>query len=146
MKKPSKGVSKRVPVAETAPRVVVLAAGVGSRMRSALPKVLHRVAGRTLVEAVLDAAQGVAPARVVVVVGAERQRIAAALAEREVHFAVQDPPLGTGDAVARARAALGEGGGPVVVLAGDTPLLRPETLAGLVALRREKNLDLAFLT
>jgi len=146
MKKPSKGVSKRVPVAETAPRVVVLAAGVGSRMRSALPKVLHRVAGRTLVEAVLDAAQGIAPARVVVVVGAERQRIAAALAQREVHFAVQDPPLGTGDAVARARAALGEGGGPVVVLAGDTPLLRPETLARLVALRREKNLDLAFLT
>ena len=49
-----------------------------------------------------------------------------------MHFAVQDPPLGTGDAVARARGAIGEGGGPVVVLAGDTPLLRPETLARLV--------------
>jgi bifunctional UDP-N-acetylglucosamine pyrophosphorylase/glucosamine-1-phosphate N-acetyltransferase len=115
-------------------------------MRSALPKVLHRVAGRSLVEAVLDAAEGLAPSRVVVVVGADRGRIATVLEGRAVHFAVQDPPLGTGDAVARAREALGAGDGPVVVLAGDTPLLRPETLAHLVALRRAKSLDLAFLT
>ena len=148
MKKPSKGASKRVPAAAAAPRVVVLAAGVGSRMRSALPKVLHRVAGRTLVEAVLDAAEGVSPSRVVVVVGADRERIAAALAGRDVRFAVQDPPLGTGDAVARARGELGDGGGggPVVVLAGDTPLLRRETLARLVEMQREKDLDLVFLT
>ena len=146
MKKPSKGASKRASAAPAAPRVVVLAAGVGSRMRSALPKVLHRVAGRTLVEAVLDAAEGVAPSRVVVVVGADHARIAAALEGRDVRFAVQDPPLGTGDAVVRARGELGDGGGPVVVLAGDTPLLRPETLARLVELQREANLDLAFLS
>ena len=146
MKKPSKGASKRASAAPAAPRVVVLAAGVGSRMRSALPKVLHRVAGRTLVEAVLDAAEGVAPSRVVVVVGAEHAGIAAALEGRDVRFAVQDPPLGTGDAVVRARGEIGEGGGPVVVLAGDTPLLRRETLVRLVDLQREKKLDLAFLT
>jgi bifunctional UDP-N-acetylglucosamine pyrophosphorylase/glucosamine-1-phosphate N-acetyltransferase len=115
-------------------------------MRSALPKVLHRVAGRSLVEAVLDAADALAPSRVVVVVGADRGRIATVLEGRAVHFAVQDPPLGTGDAVARAREALGKGDGPVVVLAGDTPLLRPGTLARLVARRREADLDLAFLT
>jgi bifunctional UDP-N-acetylglucosamine pyrophosphorylase/glucosamine-1-phosphate N-acetyltransferase len=148
MKKPSKGASKRasVPAAEAPPRVVILAAGVGSRMRSSQPKVLHRVAGRSLVEAVLDAAEGLAPSRTVVVVGADRERVAAALAGRPVTFAVQDPPLGTGDAVVRAREALGKGEGPVVVLAGDTPLLRSETLARLVAVRREKRLDLAFLT
>ena len=127
-------------------RVVVLAAGAGVRMRSTLPKVLHRVAGRALVEAVLDAAAALSPSRTVVVVGADRGRIVGLLEGRGVHFAVQDPPLGTGDAVARAREALGDDGGPVVVLAGDTPLLRPETLASLVALRRAKDLDLAFLT
>jgi len=146
MKKPSRGVSKRAPAAPAAPRVVILAAGVGTRMRSALPKVLHRVAGRTLVEAVLDAAEGVSPSRVVVVVGADRERIAATLEGRDVRFAIQDPPLGTGDAVARAREQIGGGGGPVVVLAGDTPLLRRETLARLVDLQRGKNLDLVFLT
>ncbi len=148
MKKRSRGASKRAaaPAAEAPPRVVILAAGIGSRMRSAQPKVLHRVAGRALVEAVLDAAEGLAPSRVVVVVGAGRERIAEALSGRSAVFAVQDPPLGTGDAAARASEALGDGPGPVVVLAGDTPLLRSETLARLVAARREKNLDLAFLT
>lgn len=125
--------------------MVVLAAGVGSRMRSALPKVLHRVAGRTLLEAVLDAASPLAPSRTVVVVGRDRDRIAAAVGGRDVVWAVQDPPLGTGDAVRRAREALGDGG-PVVVLAGDTPLLRPETLARLVTLRRERELAVSFLT
>ena len=127
------------------PRVVVLAAGVGSRMRSALPKVLHRVAGRTLLEAVLDAAAPLSASRTVVVVGRERDRIAATLDGRGVLWAVQDPPLGTGDAVRRAREALGDGG-PIVVLAGDTPLLRPETLSQLLALQREKNLAASFLT
>ncbi len=147
MKKPSRG-TRKAPSAPAAgsPRVVILAAGVGSRMRSRLPKVLHRVAGRTLVEAVLDAAEGVSPSRVVVVVGADRERIAALLEGRDVHFATQDPPLGTGDAVARALGAIGSGRGPVVVLAGDTPLLRTETLARLVSLRCEKDLDLVFLT
>src|SRR5262245_20639393 len=83
------------------PGVIVLAAGVGSRMRSSLPKVLHRVAGRTLVEAVLDAAAGVEPASVVVVVGSGREQVEAALAGHAVTFAVQDPPLGTGDAARR---------------------------------------------
>ncbi len=132
--------------AAAAPRVVVLAAGIGSRMRSALPKVLHRVAGRTLVEAVLASAAGVSPARVVVVVGAAREPIERSLAGRAVEFVLQDPPLGTGDAARRAFEAIGEAGGPVLVLAGDTPLLTADTLARLVARRQEKNLDLVFLS
>ncbi|MGE5414550.1 MAG: bifunctional UDP-N-acetylglucosamine diphosphorylase/glucosamine-1-phosphate N-acetyltransferase GlmU [Syntrophomonadaceae bacterium] len=126
-------------------RVVILAAGVGSRMRSSLPKVLHRVAGRTLLEAVLDAAAPLSPARTVVVVGRDRERIAAALEGRDVSWAVQDPPLGTGDAVRSSREALGDGG-PIVVLAGDTPLLKTETLGRLVAMQREQELAVSFLT
>ncbi len=115
-------------------------------MRSALPKVLHRVAGRTLVEAVLASVATLAPARVAVVVGAERERIERTLAGRAVDFVVQDPPLGTGDAARRAFEALGEAGGPILILAGDTPLLTGETLARLVARRAEKGLDLVFLS
>jgi bifunctional UDP-N-acetylglucosamine pyrophosphorylase/glucosamine-1-phosphate N-acetyltransferase len=138
---------RKPPAAEAGSlRVVVLAAGIGSRMRSALPKVLHRVAGRTLVDAVLAATEPLSPVRVALVVGAERERIEESLAGRPVEFVVQDPPLGTGDAAKRAFEALGEAGGPILILSGDTPLLTAETLARLVALRAEKNLDLAFLS
>jgi bifunctional UDP-N-acetylglucosamine pyrophosphorylase/glucosamine-1-phosphate N-acetyltransferase len=115
-------------------------------MRSSLPKVLHRVAGRTLVEAVLDAAAGLSPSATVVVVGKDGGRVEAALEGRGARFALQDPPLGTGDATSRGLTVLGRGEGPIVVLAGDTPLLSTETLARLVALRDEKGLDAAFLT
>ena len=115
-------------------------------MRSSLPKVLHRVGGRTLVEAVLASVEGLAPERVLVVVGAERSRIEAALGGRRLELVLQDPPLGTGDAVRKALPALGKSGGPVLILAGDTPLLTEATLARLVALRASKNLDLAFLS
>jgi bifunctional UDP-N-acetylglucosamine pyrophosphorylase/glucosamine-1-phosphate N-acetyltransferase len=132
--------------ADLPPRAVILAAGAGTRMRSTLPKVLHRVAGRTLLEAVLASAESVSPSRIVIVVGAGRDRIAASLAGRSVTFVVQDPPLGTGDAARRAVEALGDGAGPVLVLAGDTPLLRPETLRALVARRSERGLDAALLS
>ena len=115
-------------------------------MRSSIPKVLHRVAGRTLIEAVLASADALAPARVAVVVGAERSRIEQSLSGRPIDFVLQDPPLGTGDAARRAFDALGEEGGPVLILSGDTPLLTSETLSRLVALRAAEGLDLAFLS
>src|SRR5262245_57554732 len=113
-KAPRKGAAA-APAAPPVPRVLILAAGVGARMRSSLPKGLHRVAGRTLLEAVVDAAEGLAPSRIVVVVGAGRERVEAALDGRPVRFALQDPPLGTGDAAARGLGALGEGDGPIVI-------------------------------
>jgi len=130
---------------EPPPQVVVLAAGVGSRMRSTLPKVLHRVGGRTLLDAVLDTARGVSPSRVVAVIGAGREKVESALAGRDVTIVVQDPPLGTGDAARQALSAL-NGSGPVVILSGDAPLLTAATVGRLIERRREKDLDLAFLT
>lgn len=125
---------------------MVLAAGVGSRMRSSLPKVLHRVGGRTLLEAVLDCARTLSPAAVVVVLGAGREQIEPTLSG--VRVAVQDPPQGTGDAVRQALPALAldGAGGPVVVLSGDVPLLRPATLAAVVERQRRGRLQLAFLS
>jgi bifunctional UDP-N-acetylglucosamine pyrophosphorylase/glucosamine-1-phosphate N-acetyltransferase len=125
---------------------VILAAGAGTRMRSTLPKVLHRVGGRTLIEAVVAAAEALSPSRIAVVVGAGRERVVEALAGRSVTFVVQDPPLGTGDAARKAVESLADGGGPIVILSGDTPLLRPDTLGALVRRRAERRLDAAILS
>jgi bifunctional UDP-N-acetylglucosamine pyrophosphorylase/glucosamine-1-phosphate N-acetyltransferase len=116
-------------------------------MRSTLPKVLHRVSGRTLLEAVLHAAESVGPSKTVVVVGAGHEQVAASLAGRAVETVLQDPPGGTGDAVRRALPALSDGGeGPVVVLSGDVPLIRPQTLSRLVAQRAKGGFACVFLS
>jgi bifunctional UDP-N-acetylglucosamine pyrophosphorylase/glucosamine-1-phosphate N-acetyltransferase len=115
-------------------------------MRSALPKVLHRIGGRTLLDAVIDTAEGIAPSGIIAVVGAGRERVAAALGGRAVTVVVQDPPLGTGDAVRRAVTAVPNGAAPVVILSGDVPLLTSATVAKLVEERRSKDLDLVLLT
>lgn len=135
------------PKTEAPPRVIVLAAGVGSRMRSTLPKVLHRIGGRTLLDAVLDTAEEISPSQVIAVIGAGREQVEKVLSGRAVTIVVQDPPLGTGDAVRCALPALAsDASAPVVVLSGDAPLLSAATLAKLIDRRREKNLDLAFLS
>ena len=139
--------ARRKPAPADSPvRVIVIAAGVGSRMRSALPKVLHRVGGRPLLEAVLDAAERLSPGETVVVLGASRARVETVTGGRPVKTTLQDPPLGTGDAVRCGLRELDDSDGPILVLSGDVPLLRPETLVELVRKRRDEDLDLAFLS
>ena len=136
--------------------VVVLAAGQGTRMKSTLPKVLHRLAGRTMLDHVLDVVAGLEPERVAVVIAPDMPAVAEAIAGRldgNVRTAVQDRQLGTGHAVACAKAALtgyhgSDGTGNVLVVFGDTPLLTPATLSALCARRRAADapdlLGLAF--
>lgn len=126
--------------------MIVLAAEEATRMRSTIPGVLHRVAERTLLDAVLDAAAGLGARQTVVVLGAGREAVKTALAGRAVDTVVQDSPRGTGDALGRALAALSRGTGPVLVLSGDTPLILSETLARLVARRAEGDLAAVFLS
>ncbi|MEV3870884.1 bifunctional UDP-N-acetylglucosamine diphosphorylase/glucosamine-1-phosphate N-acetyltransferase GlmU [Streptomyces sp. NPDC049906] len=114
--------------------VVVLAAGEGTRMKSATPKVLHDICGRSLVGHVLAAARELEPERLVVVVGHARERVAAHLAEvdPQARTAVQQEQNGTGHAVRTGLAELdGPLAGTVVVVCGDTPLLTGETLREL---------------
>ena len=121
--------------ASTPAVVVILAAGEGTRMRSALPKVLHRVAGRALVEHVVTAAAHTSPERVVVVVGHSREQVSAHLAEAcpWVTTVVQEEQRGTGHAVRITLEQIGRlGDGPIVVLTGDTPLLTGPTLDALL--------------
>jgi bifunctional UDP-N-acetylglucosamine pyrophosphorylase / glucosamine-1-phosphate N-acetyltransferase len=120
---------------------VVLAGGLGTRMRSETPKHLHPLLGRRLVDWVADAARSLEPDRLVVVTSPE---FASAFDGLEV--AVQDEPLGTGHAVMASRASLTSHEGDVVVLAGDTPLLRPETLRDLLETHRSSGAAATVLT
>ncbi len=111
--------------------IVILAAGQGSRMKSALPKVLHRIGGKPMVQHVIDTARAVGDSRIHVVVGHGAEQLQAALVEQDVTFALQAEQLGTGHAVAQAMGAI-SANSTVLVLYGDVPLTRTETLRELV--------------
>jgi bifunctional UDP-N-acetylglucosamine pyrophosphorylase/glucosamine-1-phosphate N-acetyltransferase len=113
---------------------VILAAGLGKRMKSDLPKVLHLACGRPLVDYVLDAARAAGAKRLIVVVGHKAELVRETLRDAaDVEFALQAQQRGTGHAVLMCRDLLAEHNGPVLVLAGDTPLLRSTSLARLLA-------------
>ncbi len=112
--------------------IIVLAAGKGTRMKSNLHKVLHPIAGRPMLDHLLASAAELTPARQVVVVGAQREQLEAALGEQAT-IAVQEPPQGTGHSVKQAEAALGGFSGDVLILYGDVPFVRPETMRAMIA-------------
>ncbi len=114
---------------------VILAAGHGTRMKSATPKVLHAIGGRSMLAHVMASAAALAPARLAVVIGDHSPSVgeAARSLRADVAVAVQAPPRGTGDAVRKALPALDGFAGVVLVLYADTPLVTAETLSALAA-------------
>ena len=110
--------------------VVILAAGQGTRMRSKLPKVLHPVAGKPMLGHVIDCARSLSPTRIHVVIGHGAELVREQLAAEDIHWVLQTEQLGTGHAVAQALPGT-QGADQVLVLYGDVPLLRVETLAQL---------------
>jgi bifunctional UDP-N-acetylglucosamine pyrophosphorylase/glucosamine-1-phosphate N-acetyltransferase len=123
--------------------VAILAAGQGKRMHSALPKVLHPLAGRPLIAHVLAAARALAPRAMVVVIGHGGEAVQAAVSAPDLRFATQDPPRGTGDATRVALEAL-PADGVTLVTTGDVPLVPAAALAALV--REAEAGKLAVLT
>jgi bifunctional UDP-N-acetylglucosamine pyrophosphorylase/glucosamine-1-phosphate N-acetyltransferase len=127
--------------------VAVLAAGKGTRMKSALPKVLQPLAGATLVERVLTSCNTLHPERRILIVGHQAE-----LVERELQghsgleFVLQQPQNGTGHAVQQLLLPLGDFQGELLVLNGDVPLLRPETLCSLVEQHRTSGAAVTLLT
>ena len=112
--------------------VVILAAGQGKRMHSDLPKVLHRLAGRPLLAHVLDCARALGPARIAVVYGYGGEAVREAIGDETLAWIKQEPQLGTGHALQQALPALAQSA-HTLVLYGDVPLTRAETLRQLVA-------------
>ena len=133
--------------------VLVLAAGAGTRMRSDIPKVLHTIAGRSMLEHSLHAIAKVAPEHLVVVLGQGHERVAPVVAElaaeleRAIGVAMQNEPLGTGHAVLCGLSALPDDyGGVVVVTSGDIPLLDADTLADLISTHHSRPAAVTVLT
>jgi len=128
------------------PSVIFLAADAGASLRSSVPALLHRIGGRTLLEAMLETAEELSPARIVVVAGPARRGIEETVEGRPVTVVAQDTRGGTLAAARRAFAALIRPRGPVFVVTGQLPLLRIETLRSLADRQGRGSLDLAFLS
>ncbi|MEN4753080.1 bifunctional UDP-N-acetylglucosamine diphosphorylase/glucosamine-1-phosphate N-acetyltransferase GlmU [Pseudomonas sp. Ps21-P2] len=120
--------------------IVILAAGQGTRMRSALPKVLHPVAGKSMLGHVIHSARQLSPQGIHVVIGHGAERVREQLASDDLNFVLQDKQLGTGHAVAQALPALTAE--TVLILYGDVPLIQVETLHRLLALVNDQQLGL----
>lgn len=126
-------------------KVIILAAGEGKRMKSKLPKVLHKVQGRTMVDHVIDAAERAGAGDICVVVGHGAQEVKEALKDRNVKFALQEKQLGTGHAVMQAGDFIEEGA-DILVLYGDTPLITPETIGKLLDFHEKEGNSISIIS
>lgn len=125
---------------------VILAAGMGKRMKSDLPKVLHKLKNKHLVNHVIDNARIAGVNRMVLIVGHKHELVRESLADQGVEFALQEPQLGTGHAVQMAVPALEGFSGDLLVLCGDMPLITPETIEKLINMRRDTDSAATVLT
>jgi bifunctional UDP-N-acetylglucosamine pyrophosphorylase/glucosamine-1-phosphate N-acetyltransferase len=138
--------SSRKTPAEPRFAIAIMAAGKGTRLKSRHPKVLHQIGGRPLLHYVVEAAKAVLPAQdIFVIIGHEAERVREAMAGAGVQFVLQAEQLGTGHAIMSARQALA-GYDDVLVLSGDVPLLRSETIAGILDFHRKNHAAMTILT
>lgn len=127
--------------------VVILAGGKGTRMKSSLPKVLHRVAGRPMLDYVLDRTQTLSPRTITIVVGHLGESVRRAFSDRgNVRFVAQEPQLGTGHALLQAASLLEPMAGTLLLLSGDVPLLGADTLARLLRTHESSGAAATVLT
>lgn len=124
----------------------ILAAGQGKRMRSKLAKVLHPLAGEPLIRYVIDLCEGLPLQRVLVIIGFQAEKVQEALAGRNVEFIIQEPLLGTAHALLQTEEALKGFDGDLLVLSGDTPLLRAETVRRLIEAHQKGKAQATILT
>jgi len=125
---------------------VILAAGKGTRMRSARPKVLHEVCGITLLECVIEAVQNAGISQIIVIVGDKKEEVKDSLKGVSVKIVEQQEQLGTAQAVLSARHLLSGLTDVVMVLNGDAPLIKPGTLKKLIVANAENDADMTLLT
>lgn len=125
--------------------IVVLAAGNGSRMKSNTPKVLHHVAGKLMIDWVLDAVEPLSNRQPITVVGVGAERVEEHVGTRS-EFVLQSEQLGTGHAVQQAQDKLSESTGVTLIMSGDTPLFRSDTLLELIEAHEKSNHAVTVLT
>jgi len=126
--------------------VIILAAGLGKRMKSKIPKVLHPLCGKSLIHYVLNTAKSLTAKKIVLVIGHGKKFIRESINDNDIEFVEQDPPIGTGDAVLRTGAALSNFNGNVLVLSGDVPLLKKNTIEELLRIHNKERAKATILT
>ena len=126
--------------------VIILAAGLGTRMKSDKAKVLHTILGRAMVLHVVETARKIAGKNIVVVIGYQAQQVRKIVSDcYQTRFALQEQQLGTGHAVSCALSQVADNIEHVIILCGDTPLLSPDTIKMLLDQHVEQNRDLSML-
>ena len=125
---------------------LILAAGKGTRMKSEMAKVLHLLEGRPLLHYSLAAARSAGAEKIIVIAGHQYDRVKAAFPDPDLVFVEQNPQLGTGHAVAQGKDALRDYGGLTVILCGDVPLLKPQTIRRLISYHIDNEAALTVLT
>ena len=127
--------------------IAILAAGKGTRMKSKLPKVLHPLAGKSLIDRVLSSTEGLKPSRKLIVVGHQANLVEDSLKNHQnLDFVLQQPQNGTGHAIQQLSSRLKGFNGELLVLNGDVPLLKEETLSSLLKFHKESKASVTFLS
>ncbi len=127
--------------------IAILAAGKGTRMKSSLPKVLHPLAGKSLIDRVLSSTEGLKPSRKLIVVGHQANLVEDSLKNHQnLDFVLQKPQNGTGHAIQQLIPKLQGFNGELLVLNGDVPLLKEKTLSSLLKFHKESNASVTFLS
>ena len=127
--------------------VAILAAGKGTRMESSLPKVLHKISGKSLLQRVIDSCNELNPDQIFIVTGHKSKKVQNSIPNIEkVQFIIQEPQLGTGHAIQILCREVKKNRGKLLVLNGDVPLIKPKTLKRLINLYDAKNADLSLIT
>ena len=126
--------------------VIILAAGLGRRMKSSLPKVMHSLSGKPLFLHVLTTARRLKPDKVAIIIGHGAEAVKQAYRNDDVKWVVQEQQLGTGHAVLCAKNSFGEFAGDILILSGDVPLISERTLNAIIHLHRKRNASLTLLT
>ena len=127
--------------------VAILAAGKGTRMESSIPKVLHKISGKSLLQRVIDTCIELNPDQIFVITGHKSKEVQESIPEnKKIQFVIQDPQLGTGHAIQVLCKEVKKHEGKLLILNGDVPLIRPNTLKNLLYLQDSKNADVSLIT
>ena len=127
--------------------VAILAAGKGTRMASSLPKVLHKISGKSLLQRVIDSCVELNPDQIFIITGHKSKEVQESIPNnKNIHFVIQEPQLGTGHAIQVLTREAEKNEGKLLVLNGDVPLIKTETLNRLLKLHDLKNADVSLIT
>jgi len=126
--------------------VIIMAAGKGTRMKSEIPKVLHKLSGDTLLNHVIKSAEELSPDKIIIIIGYQAELVKKTISSDDILYSLQENQYGTGHAVMQAKPHLKDFKGNTLILSGDVPLIKASTLSSLINKHESGNYDACMLT